>query len=73
MDNGVRLTEFLYVVLAMCDVKTIVAEDMSEDFSAGYRQAPAELAQWLIDDLALPKQARKRIMENRRRMHTASP
>jgi hypothetical protein len=62
MDEGARIAQFLYVVLAMRDGETVVEEDMSEDFTEGYRQAMDDLAQWLIHELALPKQAIKRIM-----------
>ena len=62
MSETKLITRFLYVVLAMRDVKTDIEEDMSEDFNEGYRQALDDLAQWLLADLALPKGAIKRIM-----------
>jgi hypothetical protein len=62
MDSDARLAEFLYVVLAMRDGKPVLTADMSEDFSDGYRQALADLAQWVIEDLAIPKPVIKRLM-----------
>jgi hypothetical protein len=62
MDESTHIARFLYVVLAMRDAETILEEDMSEDFSEGYWQALDDLARWLLEELALPKQAIKRIM-----------
>jgi hypothetical protein len=53
MDEGARIVQFLDVVLAMRDGATVVEEEMSKEFSAGYRQALDDLARWLMAELSL--------------------
>jgi hypothetical protein len=61
MSESLLIPKILQVVMSMRDVEYILEEDMSEDFSEGYRQALDDLAQWLWATLHPQPQALRKI------------